>query len=300
MTESGFFKLGAIALALAVGLSACDQELPGSYPNSEALLGKITIAGQDVETLPVPISSEKWRKPGNLNLEDNQTVPVILDINTELRSVLVNTFPSKNAKVALAVGTNLIKPKEDEDENEFYDSNIVDLRNNSVVYVRVISEDKKTTNYYRFETKIFDPVPTISSIKFSDNEPITDFNNNNSSTINWNTIVSSVRVSLSSGGHETNVQVVPSVAAVIQYAQVKKSSVRDPVFESIDEDADTFTCDFDNGDVLYIKLTTEDGKNPRWYKFLISTIDLSVPSNAITFDPAKIFTQRTQSGGKEN
>ena len=289
MTKYGFFKLVAIALALAVGLIACDQELPGSYPNSEALLKTITIAGKEVEPLPERIPSDVWKEdePGNLkDLENDQTAIVILDSSTTLNSILVVEFTkSNNATVMWATGTYLTKP---EDFILLLKSYFTfNPKTENVLYVRVTSEDKKHTNYYRFEIKEFDPVPTISSITIGD-KTITSFNSNNSSTEGWSWNDKNfppVKVNLSSGKN-TNVKVVTS-AAVIQYAKVKETDsvvVGTPDFQSIDEDANSF--DFVDRDFLCIKLTTEDGQNPRWYKFQISIV-LDVTSNAITFDPAE-------------
>jgi hypothetical protein len=288
MTKSVFFKLGAIALALAMGLSACSHDTPPPL-NNEAFLEEITIEGKKVEPLPEPISSEEWEKSEDslTDLKAEQTVRVILD-GVSLSNVPVSCTPSKGAIVWWGNGQEQKKPDKEKGENGWYYPPFlnVSLSHDPVLYFRVTSEDKKTTNYYRFETGKFDPVPTISSITIGGNT-ITNFNNNNSSTEGWDKITSSVKVTLSSGKN-TYVKVVTS-AAVIQHA--KEDFPRDPVFESIDEDAEdanTFTCDFVDGDVLYIKLTTENGKNSRWYKFKISYVYVpDTTSNVITFDPAK-------------
>jgi len=269
MTKFGLFKLGAIALALAVGLSVCTNEIPGSHPNTEALLKTITIAGTEVEKLPEPITSAVWDEPDEYltNLRDDQIVKVILSSSAEIKPALIEFTASKNAEVMLANNTNWIKPK------VFYNPPTIFLNVSPILYVRITSQDKsqnrKTINYYRFETEKPDPVTTISSLTIGI-ETFTDFNDSNSSTVDngWNYITSPATVKLSSD-NRTGVQVAAdskNTAAKIQYAKVEKGSVSNPVFESIDEDK---TFDFADGDALYIKVTTEDGKDSRWYKFLI-------------------------------
>jgi len=271
MTKFGLFKLGAIALALAVGLSVCTNEIPGSHPNTEALLKTITIAGTEVETLPEPITSAVWDEPDEYltDLRDDQIVKVILSSSAEIKPALIEFTVSKNAEVMLANGTNRIKPK------DFYKPPTIPLSLNPVLYVRITSQDKsqnrKTINYYRFETEKPDPVTTISSLTIG-TETFINFNNSNSSTVGWHNI-SPATVKLNSN-NRTGVQVTAvseNPTAIIQCAKGKEGDTHNPVFEDIDE---TKTFNFADGDTrykdnLYIKVTTEDGKDSRWYKFLI-------------------------------
>jgi len=268
MTRHVFFKVSALvsALALVIGFTACGNGST-TTKNSEAKLTGITIAGAAVTPLPLPIASAVWDQDGPLaDLADDQTAEVILgkDVDTNV-PVAVTFSASSGASVAFGRASNLAKPQASGAGGSFVPASAnYSLIKNQFFYVRVTAEGG-AVNYYRFHITQIESVTTISSLAIG-SKILTSFSNtNNSSTDSYTGISSPASANLSITG-ATNVQVVAvsaNTTAVIQYALVKKGVTAAPSFEA----ANTFT--FEDEDLLYVKVTTDDGKDSRYYKFQI-------------------------------
>ncbi|MDR0455355.1 MAG: hypothetical protein LBH20_01560 [Treponema sp.] len=267
MTKSGIVKLSVMvmALALILGLNACGGDNPAPKKSGDATLKSITIAGTALTTadLPLPISQSAWaaamEEDALSDLDLDQTVEVALGGAVELDDAsVVAVTTNNNAKVALATGRGLNLP-----EDDFANTQSIDLINNQYLYVRVTSENGNTTNYYRFRTVRATSITYLSSLEIAE-KTIDGIGNDKSSIVSWQAaqaiganidknIATTAKVAAGS----------PNPTATFQYALVKKPGTAEPAFGNTD------TFDFEDGDVLYVKVTTADGESSRYYKFSI-------------------------------
>jgi hypothetical protein len=251
------------ALALLLGLAvSCGGDDDNSSSNavtksSEALLTSITVAGVVPESIPMPISSALWESEDFTDPEYTENIRLINAAALTNAPIVAQASPG--ATVTSGVGNGFDAP-----EAGFSAAPTLTFTDGQCLYVRVIAEDGRTTNYYRF---IIQPRSSSASLR-----TLTIAGQSaelgNPATTGPNAISNPGFISLSNE-QKTDARIVgtPSVAtATVTYAFVAAENVDQQIPNASSGFSALETQTFADGDYLYVRVVSENGQNRNFYR----------------------------------
>ena len=241
--------IAVIVAIAALAFTGCPISDDGQ--NVEAKLTGITVAGTSLAAVPDPVSRQDWESAefDLLGLESNQLGQVVIDQESQLSNAAIAVTASSGATVKYAAA--------DFEKPSAFGSSPLTLSNNGYLCIQVSSEDGKTVNYYVVEIKLKNTITTLTSVTVGGITAVTG-----ASGAAYTGITSPGSVGLSAST-KTNAKVEVVKAnpnQTVQYAKVAAGTSGAPAFGA----ADTFS--FEDGDVLYIEVTAENGVNKGYYK----------------------------------
>ena len=258
MKRTHYVLAGIVIIAIfAIGLTGCEE---ASTQGTGAVLMSITVGGYSPVELPTAITKEQWNAAEDL--WDYSFNPFIKDINFDTEAAMQNAAivatASSGAKIAFATGSRDDKP------GAFNANKVITLNANENFYVRVISEDGKKVNYYRFQA-----VPPNSNARLTriaiGSIGLTPIDAN-STVDTYNQPQEAGKLAISNSNISSEVVGTKAAASsTIQYAYAAGPAL--PAAEPSFQDSGAgFT--FGHGDFLLVKVTAQKG-NYRIYYFQI-------------------------------
>jgi len=253
MKKHQMFKSAAIIAILLAFVFVVGLVISCAEPeNTGAKLTSITISGIKANKIPTPIPFRIWNDDDEDFSDPEYTETVYLNTIDDFTDVVIKVGASAGAKVTFGLSYGFDRP------DTFSSNNTLDIINGQALYVRVTSEDGKTTNFYRFDIRPKSANSQLSTLKVG---TLTADLGRPATT--WNGVTNTNKGSLNlSNALKTNAQLVgtPVVStATVKYA-VPKPTTATPVFS----DTDTYT--FADGDVLYVEVTAENKTDVSYYK----------------------------------
>jgi hypothetical protein len=248
------------AALLLFAFAACNDPGEGAYVmGSDAVLYSLTIgksAATEMTALaPSPIDSKDFEDP-DVEIAGEDAMLINLKVDDDTVSVYLRPSASKNARVAWGVGDQVNRPP------EFHDYRVpANFNNEDYIYIRVISEDTKRTNYYRFYVFMLKRSTDLAEIivdnRKAEKEAAAgswDFIHLNAGLLDI-TIPGAVNAPIEAIGFETT--------STFRFAKVPNGSPAVPSFSP----ANVMT--FTDLDVLYVEVTGENGIDRAYYKFVV-------------------------------
>ena len=274
MKNHQMFKSAAIMAAVVIvftlvaGLVISCGDVP---EGTDAKLTSITIAGIKAENIPTAITRSDWNSGEFYDQEYTETI-----LLKESENVKISVVISDGAKAAYGLGDGYDKPE------TFSSSSTLDnVTGGQAIYVRVTSGDGKTVNYYRFSIMMKSSNAQLSTLTVAgmSAQPGTP-------AATWNGVTVAGLLSLSNSKKENAIVVGAPIikAATVEYALVTTAG-GEPGFSA----TDTYT--FADGNILYVKVTAENGVNINYYK-----IEVQIGRDA-TLASVKIGTAEADSLG---
>ena len=251
---------------LAIGLAGCSSDA-GDSVGTLANLSAITVAGiaphgTGQNGVPMPIRGVDWDGSATVTADGESYVSeVIITNSVALENAAIVVTVSKGAKVTFGQAMGSAKP------DSFTASKTLTLDSYGYLYVKVVSEDGKNVNYYRFYIVTASGSTTINSAKFGEVDVTLG-----TSAATYDAVTSPGTASLGRN-QAADIEVIAVTAVpttTVKYAKVTGSGA--PVFGT----ANTFT--FAHGDILYLEATAENA-TVRIYK-----INVIIGSNAAISD----------------
>jgi hypothetical protein len=158
--------LSVMLSAMLFGFTACGDPKTGEYMmNSKAELTGLTVSGITLprterdRTIPLPaaIDSQTWDSEEDIGGEQFATMTLLL--NSDMVNVNINARASRSARIAYGIGDLFNRPV------YFVDYRVPATFNaNDFLYIRITSEDTKTTNYYRFYMQVYSDVTHLAEL----------------------------------------------------------------------------------------------------------------------------------------
>jgi hypothetical protein len=254
-TQNGS-KVWIAVLVAMLALLGCPTDSDPAK-NGEAALTSISVADTAVATVPVPVPRNDWDgaefdpfSPG-----DDKTGELVIRQASALEEAQISVTASAGARVKYAAVENGGgKPQ------SFQDSPIT-LNINWLLVIQVTSEDGNAVNYYVIKIRGMSSNTTLTMIKVGD--------------VELDSPASGEVLTASLGGDLTGKQVTVTKdydKQTVEFARVSGGAEEEePVY------AETDTFDFENGDLLYIKVTAENGTSTRIYTIEIWGIRAAIP-----------------------
>jgi hypothetical protein len=155
MKNKKIARYGIILLAalFAWGMAACSSgdDNPPPAKGTGALLTSLKIADGNV-TLPSPMNTEKWDSytTSFSGLEPEYIGDALVPSDEFLQALVIVATASSGAKISYATATGNSKPP----ETDFAAAKPTEMYNGASLYIKVVSEDARTTNYYRVRVNV--------------------------------------------------------------------------------------------------------------------------------------------------
>ena len=244
MTKAGMI----LTLTALLALSGCPSSDEGS---SEALLSDITLR-EISPGIPDPFPKAQWNDEyGFFDIFDPAySKTVYFNNSVDMVGVPISAKASSGASVAYGLMTGGDRPA------AFSSVSTMTFAASQALIVRVTSEDGGTVNYYRFVMMLQSTDSNLSSLTVA-GVTATIGNPGN----NWNTVSNPGTVGLSNKlKNDAQVAGIPSSEnATVEYGVALGIGV-EPAF------SDTDVLNFTDGNMLYIRVTAEDGITRSFYR----------------------------------
>ena len=295
-TKFKWIGIAFITAMLALGLLACpDEPVKVTQKSNKADLDSVTL-GVDQYNVQIgdPIAAENWDDLDNLtDLDIEQTGKITITSTQASVIAEITLIVSEKAKTyftgAIANANN--KPDDDAFDKESGDT--ITLGNNQYVYVQVTAEDGKTVNYYRFKVEItvLGSSVQLSSIMIG-TLPIAQGDRGTPGTTTWPTSTAYGTVNIPVEGLTgVSIAATPSVtgprAPKVEYG--KSTALGDVPALAL-----SLTTDVNNGDLIYIKVTSESGLVANYY-IIQAKLSSNANLTAVTVDGTASYISATAS-----
>ena len=298
----GLFGVALIGAMLVLALAACpgDTEEDPPAPSGSAVLEEFQAVATDLDVKGTPgeaIPESAWNELTDKNgLTPAQRTTWNFNYSSSKVSVTLSVKAGKST-VTYAVVTGNAKPAAD--AFKALSQQTPELAANDTVYFKVVSEDKKVTNYYCVTVIGLANVPSasITSVTIGGGEAV------NQSGLGG-AIIDSVTLQdytmPTANAAEPTIRVIRTPAGqVISWAKVAASAAppADSAFtefpppESGNALLATVTAGLANGDKLYIKVASADGQTVLYFGFTISV------GNIAELDSLSLSDEVTRSFG---
>lgn len=261
--ETGFVLLATIA---ALILAGCPQEVVED-PSGDAGLSSITINEISVEA-PEGIDRDAWLaddfQVSSMNVAEAIFPSDAFDGDGEMKnaSVGVSTAGS-GAEIYFLKVSSILKPEAD-DPGWTTDSSFT-FKDKDSLYIQVTSADKRSQSYYRVQIiRLSSETGLLALVIGSRGVPLADAPG--ATTIADVTPVDSNQLVFGVENFNVPVEALKKdPLAQAQYGLVKASETGEPQW------SDTATYTLDEGDKVYIKVTSSDAAASRYYGVRIHT-----------------------------
>jgi hypothetical protein len=248
------------AVLFAWGITACSGDDDTLKPNTGALLTSLKIADETV-SIPSPISTTKWNGSANFaDLEPAYTGSFTVPNGDFLTNFAMSATGSTGASLSYAKAAGTAKPA------SFAANNPSSMGNGEYLYIKVISEDEKTTNYYRIQVNAPSNVATLNGVTVAAVNATLG-----TPAANWAGVTTG-SISLS-GASANNAAVAITKGAAgqtLSTAYVLKANIgTEPTWISMANTSTTLPASVGDGDLLCFKVVSENDENTLIYKIEI-------------------------------
>jgi len=245
------FAPALLVVLAAIAVLTCSEPKSLVVGTGAELTG-LSIGSTLIQEIPDAIISRDWDNDTfSLNGAKSGYVNFKLEADTKVQRI--KPVVSKGAISQWGLGTRSTRP------NEFYDTRVpISFESDEYIYIRVTAQDGKTTNYYRFFTKLLSFVTHLNTIEiagrskaaktpardYADAEPV------------------DIDIAISESHNPTIETFVFDPNSTVRIASAKPDAV--PDFVSPDT-----PLNFDDGDILYVEVTAENTVDKDYYKFVV-------------------------------
>jgi hypothetical protein len=267
------FSVILAAAIMALGLSSCPEEGEKRVFAGANLLS-IQI-GDKSSPIPKRIKGSDW---DNINIslyeEDSRTIAFAYD--TDIKNVRIRVSVSAGARAYYAISNRTTRPVEWEATGV-----PASFDTDQFVYIKVVSEDNATFNYYRFFARVSSPVRELTGLSIAGRDAdMADAVPGNT----WddeNILPGSVYITNAESAGSIVAGYPWSDSATVRFA-ITKNLTTEPVFSnnSVFQAADptaSITANwkeshaFSDTDWLWAKVTAENGIDSYYYRFFVFT-----------------------------
>jgi hypothetical protein len=257
IAQYGIILLAALCLW---GIAACSPD--DDPPGTGALLTNLEIADEAVERIPTPLNTQKWDAYTSSfsGLEAEYIGDAIVPDDSFLANLVIKVTASKGAKINYATATGNIKPA----ESNFAAAAPITMSNGASLYIRVVSEDAKTTNYYRIRINIAGSSADLTRITVAGTIAMMG-----NPSVTWAGVTAgSVNMP---GADKDNVIIAVTKANNLQqvsFAQVSKANTAEEplIWNLVGITNSTTVVLATDGDLFCFKVVSEDKENTLFYK----------------------------------
>jgi hypothetical protein len=248
------------AALFAWGITACSGGDDSTQLNTGALLTSLKIAGDPV-TLPSPMSSAKWSGYADFGgLEPEFTGSVMLPNSDYLENLEIIATGSTGAILNYARATGTAKGA------GFAADKPTSMTNGQYLYIRVVSEDGQTTNYYRIQINAPSNVATLSGVRVASTNAVLG-----TPSATWDGVTTG-SVGLSTASAASAVVDITKGAdrQTVSSAYVPKANIEaEPAWTLMTTNATALPADVADGDLLCFKVVSETEEATLIYKIEI-------------------------------
>jgi hypothetical protein len=264
--KAGIALLFATVLLVLAG---CPQEEAEEY-SDDVSLRSITVANTPARGIPQGIPRALWEiEDFKASTMDIAHVVFPLDrFDTEgyLRSAQVAVGVAEKTEIWYFKTSGGLKPA---DDAQWTQQNTFDFKDSDSVYLQVTSANKKKQAYYRIQIHAISTEASIKALIIGGkNTSITDVDG----SLDLNTVTLGA-VNLAFGIENINARIEATKAdngADVQFLRVEADQTPDPVNFSA-----TAVYNLDDGDIVYVKVTSSTGETIYYYGATVTSLRLS-------------------------